>query len=227
MFIRKPTLKEWKIFYVIEEVALKNDAFINVLGNQEKRIGTIFKNLVYSNSMSKEMRQFVKPVGTRPGIMYGNCQVHQQQVDDCPHFVQLYQLYGLLPITLLSFWFPEICEQDPTLPMGMYIEPDYVNDSLVAIRNKLTELEDRSRRNNIQIDRIAEEPGETWEKSFTYIFSNIKYIFKNMADNTDMLRDEERITKLIKKIFEDEFKKQEQNFAKIISGNLEIRLCER
>ena len=26
-----------------------------------------------------------------------------------------------------------------------------------------------------------------------------------------MLRDEERITKLIKKIFEDEFKKQEQN----------------
>ena len=56
MFIRKPTLKEWKIFYVIEEVALKNDAFINVLGNQEKRIGTIFKNLVYSNSMSKEMR---------------------------------------------------------------------------------------------------------------------------------------------------------------------------
>ena len=102
-----------------------------------------------------------------------------------------------------------------------------MNDSLADIRNKLTELEDRSRRNNIQIDGIAEEPGETWEKSFTYIFSNIKYIFKNMADNTDMLRDEERITKLIKKIFEDEFKKQEQNFAKIISGNLEIRLCER
>ena len=29
-----------------------------------------------------------------------------------------------------------------------------------------------------------------------------------MADNTDMLRDEERITKVIKKAFEDEFKKQ-------------------
>ena len=27
-----------------------------------------------------------------------------------------------------------------------------------------------------------------------------------MADNTDMLRDEERIAKLIKKVFEDEFK---------------------
>ena len=41
-----------------------------------------------------------------------------------------------------------------------------------------------------------------------------------------MLRDEERITKLIKKVFEDEFKKQEQTLAKIISGNLEITMQE-
>ena len=47
-----------------------------------------------------------------------------------------------------------------------------------------------------------------------------------MADNTDMLRDEKCITKLIKKVFEDEFKKQEQNLAKIISGNLAITMQE-
>ena len=35
-----------------------------------------------------------------------------------------------------------------------------------------------------------------------------------MAHNKDMLRDEERITKLIKKVFEDEFSKQEQNLPK-------------
>ena len=29
------------------------------------------KNLVDSNSMSKEMRKSIKPVGTRPGTMYG------------------------------------------------------------------------------------------------------------------------------------------------------------
>ena len=39
-----------------------------------------------------------------------------------------------------------------------------------------------------------------------------------------MLRDEQRITKLIKKVFENEFKEQEQNLAKIISGNLEITM---
>ena len=44
------------------------------------------------------------------------------------------------------------------------IDPDYVNDSLTDIRNKLTELEDRLRTNNIQIDRRADEPVETWEE---------------------------------------------------------------
>ena len=67
-----------------EKVTLKNDAFLNFVVNQEKRIDTIFKNLVYSNSMSKEMHKFVKPVGTRPGIIYGNCKVHKQEVDGCP-----------------------------------------------------------------------------------------------------------------------------------------------
>ena len=52
--------------------------------NQEKRIDTILKNLVDSISMSKEMHKVVKPVGTRPGTMYGNCKVHKQQVDGCP-----------------------------------------------------------------------------------------------------------------------------------------------
>ena len=47
-----------------------------------------------------------------------------------------------------------------------------------------------------------------------------------MLDNTDMLRDEERIAKLIKNVFEDEFKKQEQNLAKATSGNLEITMQE-
>ena len=40
------------------------------------------------------------------------------------------------------------------------IDPDY-------IQYKLVELEDRSRRNNIRIDRIEEAEGETWEISET------------------------------------------------------------
>ena len=37
-----------------------------------------------------------------------------------------------------------------------------MNDSLTNIKKKLSELADSFRRNNIRIDRIAEEPGETW-----------------------------------------------------------------
>ena len=69
-----------------EKVTLENDAFLNFVVNQKKRIDTIFKKVVDSNSMSKEMRKFVKPVGTRPGIIDGNCKVHKQQVDGCPAF---------------------------------------------------------------------------------------------------------------------------------------------
>ena len=53
-----------------DKVTLKNDAFLNFVVNQEKRVDIIFKNPVDSNSMSKEMRKFVKPVKTRSGIMY-------------------------------------------------------------------------------------------------------------------------------------------------------------
>ena len=69
-----------------EKVTLKTDAFLNFVVNQENRTDTIFKNLIDSNIISKEMRKLVKPVGTRPGIMYGNCKVHKQQVDGCPPF---------------------------------------------------------------------------------------------------------------------------------------------
>ena len=40
------------------------------------------------------------------------------------------------------------------------INPNYVNDSLSELQNKVLEMEDRSRGNNIHIDRITEEKGE-------------------------------------------------------------------
>ena len=45
-----------------EELISKNDAFVNFAVNQQKRKGTVFKNLVDSNNASKEMRISVKPV---------------------------------------------------------------------------------------------------------------------------------------------------------------------
>ena len=72
-----------------EKVNLKIDAFLYFVVNQEKRKDTIFKDLVDSNSMSKEMGKFVKQVETRPGIIYGKCKVHKQQLDGCPTFLPI------------------------------------------------------------------------------------------------------------------------------------------
>ena len=97
-----------------ERVALNNDAFINLVVNQEKRIDTFFKNLVDSNSMSKEMRKYTKPVGS---IL-------------SPLQTRTYNLAKFLvpvldPLTKneytvkYSFHFAEeICQQDPSLSMG-------------------------------------------------------------------------------------------------------------
>ena len=46
------------------------------------------------------------------------------------------------------------------------IEDDLLNADEVSA--KLVELEDRSRRNNLQIDGIKEEPNETWDKNPKY-----------------------------------------------------------
>ena len=50
--------------------------------------------------------------------------------------------------------------------------------------------------------------------------------FENMGDKRDILFDKKGITKLIKNVFEDEFKKREQNLPIIIIGNLKLIMQE-
>ena len=67
MSTSKPTSREWKILSTqmrLERGTLENEAFWNFVVNQEKCEDAIFKNLVDSESMSKEMPKSIKPVGT-------------------------------------------------------------------------------------------------------------------------------------------------------------------
>ena len=50
---------------------------------------------------------------------------------------------------------------------------DYIEDA-ENIHNKLVELEDRSRRNNIRIDRIKEHNNESWEECERRVDSMLK-----------------------------------------------------
>ena len=65
------------------------------------------------------------------------------------------------------------------------VDPNYVLD-------KLAELEDRSRKNNLRIDGINEEKGETWEICET----KIKNIFQEKLEiHDDIIIDRAHITK--------------------------------
>ena len=72
----------------------------------------------------QKMPKFVKPVGTRLGIMYRNYKVHKQQVDSCPPFRGILSALQTPSYNLAKFLVSplfqlaeEKCEQDPKLSM--------------------------------------------------------------------------------------------------------------
>ena len=69
-----------------ERINLKNEGILNFAVTHEKRVDNILKRLVVSNSISEETRTSLKPIGTRPVIMYGLWKVHKDIINKCPRF---------------------------------------------------------------------------------------------------------------------------------------------
>ena len=62
------------------KVRLKDDTLLNFTINQEKHVDKVLKKLVKSMSMTEKTRKSLKPVYTRPVVMYGSCKVHKVSV---------------------------------------------------------------------------------------------------------------------------------------------------
>ena len=89
-----------------EKINLKNDGILNFAINQEKRVDNILKKLVASKSISEETRRSLKPVGTRPGIMYGLCKVHKDIIDNCLPFRPILSPVNTRTYKLAKFLLP-------------------------------------------------------------------------------------------------------------------------
>ena len=89
-----------------EKINLKNDAILNFTINQEKRVVNILKKLFAHNSISEETRRSLKPVGTRPGIMYGLCKAHKDINDNCPPFRPILSAINTPTYKLAKFLVP-------------------------------------------------------------------------------------------------------------------------
>ena len=68
------------------KASLRDDTLSNFAINQEKHNDKVLKRLVEPKSMREKTRRSLKPVGTRPGVMYGSCKVHKASVVNCPPF---------------------------------------------------------------------------------------------------------------------------------------------
>ena len=91
-----------------ENINLKNDGILNFVINQEKRVDNILKKLVASNSISEKTRRSLKPVGTRPGIMYALCKVQKDIIDNCSPFRPILSTINTPTYKLAKFLVPTL-----------------------------------------------------------------------------------------------------------------------
>ena len=75
---------------------------LNFVINQEKHIDKVLKKLVESKSMTEITRKSSKPVGTRPGVMYGSCKVHKASLGNCLPFRPILSAYLQTPTYKLA-----------------------------------------------------------------------------------------------------------------------------
>ena len=88
------------------KVSLKDDTISNFAINQEKHVDKVLKKFVESKCMIGKTRKSLKPVGTRPGIMYGSCKVHKASVGNCPPFRPILSALNTPTYKLAKFLVP-------------------------------------------------------------------------------------------------------------------------
>ena len=88
------------------KVSLKDDTLLNFSINQVKHADNFFKKFVESKRMTEKTRKSLKPVGTRPGIMYGSCKVHKTGIGNCPPFGPILSALNTSTYKLTTFLVP-------------------------------------------------------------------------------------------------------------------------
>ena len=80
--------------------------YINYIVNVEKKFRKLFNNLYDNNKISKDELLKICPVGSRPGILYGNPKVHKPVVDNMPKFRPILSAINTPGYNLAKFLIP-------------------------------------------------------------------------------------------------------------------------
>ena len=71
-------------------INMNDDTLLNFAINQEKHVDKVLEKRVELSSMTEKKKKSLKPVCSRPGVMYGSCKAHRTSVENClslPKFV--------------------------------------------------------------------------------------------------------------------------------------------
>ena len=71
---------------------MNDDTLLNFALNQEKYVDQVLEKLVEYSGLTEKNKKLLKPVSSRPGVMYGSYKAHKASVENCLHFV------GQLPV---------------------------------------------------------------------------------------------------------------------------------
>ena len=82
------------------------EVYINYVVNVEKKFRRLFNNLSDNNKISKDELLKICPVGSRPGILYGNPKVHKPVVDNIPKFRPIISAINIPRYNLTKFFMP-------------------------------------------------------------------------------------------------------------------------
>ena len=110
------------------------------MSTKKSHFDKVLKKLVQYNSRQKNPGNSLKPVGSRPGVMYGSCKVHNTSVENCPLIRPVLSALNTPTYKLLKFLVPilkPLTTNEFTLKDSFHFaeeivdqQPDFFMDSL-------------------------------------------------------------------------------------------------
>ncbi|XP_057290203.1 uncharacterized protein LOC130612883 [Hydractinia symbiolongicarpus] len=88
------------------KLSLPSDKLLNFTIGQERKITNIYKALLKSGGLSEANYNKFRPVGSKPGILYGLCKVHKKCINGCPPFRPILSAIGIPVYKLAKFFVP-------------------------------------------------------------------------------------------------------------------------
>ena len=93
-----------------KKIPVAPDKDLNYIINSEKRVTDLLKKLKNKNAISEETYNKLRPVGSKPGTLYGSAKVHKPLINGLPPFRPILSAIGTPTYKLAKFLVPVLSD---------------------------------------------------------------------------------------------------------------------